>query len=95
MLEKEISYVVYESLFPEIRNTLEILAKENNFSIYWWGEDNSGDIQVNIHNTWCIDLQNILDDVDLRDGYGVEELQDLIKLVENNLECNSFTYIAQ
>lgn len=83
------NYEIKEVDSPELRDIFADLARDHGFPIYWYNEDNTGEIQINIHDTFISDLEEIIESkvYDYTDT-----LKELKTLIEDNENITTFYY---
>jgi hypothetical protein len=89
-LKKEEALYLSEKDYPYFRMIFQELTTEYDFPIYSY-EEEGGELQINIHNSFIIDLKRIIEE----GHYSVEfknYLIKLIELIENNPDISVFYY---
>ncbi len=88
-LKQDLQYEIKESENPKLRDIFADLARDHGFPIYWYNEDNTGDIQVDIHSTFISDLDEIISSnvYDYNDT-----LKELLAVIKENSHIPYFYY---
>lgn len=89
-LVKEDTFYMKEDSFPQFREIFSDLAREQDFPIYWFNEDNSGEIEINIHSSFAEDLEELITD-NVYPDYN-KDLSALVDLVNTYGNLTSFYY---
>lgn len=89
-LVKKGSFYLEEDKNPQFREIFSDLASEQDFPIRWYNEDNSGEIEVNIHVSFVEDLEDIIEN-DIYPHYK-EDLINLSNLVKHYDYVSCFYY---